>query len=162
MKYVQIAAATTALILSSQQTHAEHPRAELLADRDNARNSGYSSSRVGDYEADHEARHRHGGYRQGSYRHGPAHRSPRHGDVEYRQHHYDNARRYAAAATRQAQEACDLGFYSDHPRWSVDFQRHFNWALRADAWEIEREARKRAKELRQLRHHARYQYGYPR
>ncbi len=156
MKYIQIAAATTALLLVSHQSQAGPSRAELLVDRANSQNSGYSASHAGNYDTGSATRHRDGGYRQGS-----AHRPSRHRDAEYRQHHYDNARRYAATATRQAQEACDLGYYSDHPRWSVDFQRHFNWALRADPWEIEREARKRAKELRQLRRQARYEYGYP-
>lgn len=143
MKSIQIAAATAALMLSSLQAQAGPYRAELLAGRDNNQQGrGYDDRRVAGRHAD-----------------GPVHRSLHNRGTEHRQHHYDNARRYAAAAVRQAREAYNLGYYSDHPRWSPDFQRHFSWALRADAWKMEREARRRAKTLRELRRHAHYDFG---
>lgn len=89
------------------------------------------------------------------------HQPSRHKGAEYAQHHYANARRYAANAVRQARRLRHLGFYPDHPRWSTSFQRHFEWALRADAWKLEREARKRARTLRELRQSAHYSYGRP-
>lgn len=124
------------LMLSSLQAQAGPGRVELLAGHGHESNRGQE------------------------YRQARPHHPSRHRGVEYRQHHYDNARRYAAGAVRQARQAHQLGYYSDHPRWSLNFQRHFEWALRADAWKIEREARKRSQKLRELRH-AGYGYGYP-
>ncbi|HMB38301.1 MAG TPA: hypothetical protein VKO85_04410 [Wenzhouxiangellaceae bacterium] len=89
------------------------------------------------------------------------HQSSGHRGTDYAQHRYDNARRYAANAVRQSRQAHRLGFYPAHPRWSADFQRHFEWALRVDAWKLEREARKRALKLRELRRYAHYGYGRP-
>jgi hypothetical protein len=131
-------AAAAGLILSSFQAQAGPPsRAELLAGQE----YGHSG-----YDTRNQQRHRQ-----------PA----SHRGTDYAQHRYDNARRYAANAVRQAREAHRLGFYPDHPRWSADFQRHLEWALRADAWKLEREARKRALKLRELRRHVQYGYGYP-
>lgn len=135
MKSILIAAAA-GLMLSSLQAQAGPGRSELLVGHGHERNRGQE-------------------YRQ-ARPHQPAHRR----GTEYRQHHYDNARRYAASAVRQVRQAHQLGYYSDHPRWSLNFQRHFEWALRADAWKIEREARKRSRTLRELRQ-SRYEYGYP-
>jgi len=125
-------------MLSSLQAQAAPPsRAELLA----GQNYGHNS-----YATHHQQRHR---------------QSSGHRGTDYAQHRYDNARRYSANAVRQAREAHRLGFYPDHPRWSADFQRHFEWALSADAWKLEREARKRALKLRELRRYAHYGYGHP-
>jgi len=98
------------------------------------------------------------GYQPGHQRQHP---SQHHRGTAYRQHRYDNARRYAANAVRQSREAHRLGFYSDHPRWSSGFHRHFEWALRVDARKIERETRKRARKLRELRRFGHYGYGRP-
>lgn len=97
----------------------------------------------------------------GDHGHGRGHHASRHAPAEYRQHRHDDARRYAAVAIRQAHKARALGYYPDHPRWSLNFQRHYRWALHADAYRIEREIRRRARKLRELRRHARHQYGYP-
>ena len=136
LKAISIAA-TAGLMLASLQVQAASPsRAELLAGQVHGQ-SGYGT--------------------RGHQRHRP---SSGHRDTDYAQHRYDNARRYAANAVRQAREAHRLGYYPDHPRWSADFQRHFEWALRADAWKLEREARKRAFKLRELRRYAWNGYGY--
>lgn len=141
MKPILIAAAA-GLMLSSLQAQAQRgpTRAELFA----AHNPQYNREHRRGHEYDETRRHQ----------------PSRNRGADYRQHHYDNARRYAASAVRQARQAHHLGYYSDHPRWSLNFQRHFDWALGADAWKIEREARNRARKLRELRH-AHYQYGYP-
>jgi len=133
-----LTAAVAALMLSSLQAHAGPPsRAEILAGQV----------------------HGHSAYNKRGYqRHSP---SSSHRGSDYAQHRYDNARRYAANAVRQAREARRLGYYRDHPRWSADFQRHFEWALGVDAWKLEREARKRAVKLRELRRYAQHGYGYP-
>lgn len=137
VKAISIAAAA-GLLLSSIQAQAGPPsRAELLAGQEYGQTS--HANRF-------QQRH---------------HKSARHRGIDHAQHRYDNARRYAANAVRQAREAHRLGFYPDHPRWSTNFQRHFEWALRADAWKLEREARKRALKLRELRRYARYGYGHP-
>jgi len=136
-KAISIAAAA-GLMLSSLQAHAGPPsRAELLA--------GQEYGQTGQH-----------GRSQQHHRQSSGHRG-----TDYAQHRYDNARRYAANAVRQAREAHRLGFYRDHPRWSADFQRHFEWALGADAWKLEREARKRAIKLRELRRYAYSGYGHP-
>ena len=165
MKILQIAAASAALTLSSLHAQAGPTRLELLSGHDNlqgqdrniGRGYGHNDGRTNSHANRHINQNR-----NSSRLYGPGHRSRHAGHTEYRDHRYNNARRYAATAVRQAREACDLGYYSDHPRWSLDFQRHFNWALRVDAWAIEREARKRAKALRELRRAARYEYGYGR
>lgn len=145
LKAISIAAAA-GLMLSSLQAQAGPPsRAELLA-KPAYGQSGYD----GRYNSRQDARH--------DKRHRP---SSGHRGTDYAQHRYDNARRYAANAVRQAREAHRLGFYPDHPRWSTDFQRHFEWALRVDARKLEREARKRALRLRELRRYAQHGYGYP-
>jgi len=133
MKPTLIAAAAGLMFASLQAEAGPPSRAELLAGQ------GYGNER-------HQQRH---------------HQSSGHRRTDYAQHRYDNARRYAANAVRQTREAHRLGFYPDRPRWSTNFHRHFEWALRVDAWKLEREARKRAVKLRQLRRHARYDYGYP-
>jgi len=173
MKILQIAAASAALTLSSLHAQAGPTRLELLSGHDNLQGQDRNIGRGYDYNDSHSTRHNNRHNNRHPNRHinrnhnssrldGPGHRSRHAGHTEYRDHRYNNARRYAATAVRQAREACDLGYYSDHPRWSLDFQRHFNWALRVDAWAIEREARKRAKALRELRRAARYEYGYGR
>lgn len=130
-------AAAAGLMLSSLHAQAAQPsRAEVLAGQE------YGSSHHGQH---HQRRHQSSGHR----------------GTDHAQHRYDNARRYAANAVRQAREAHHLGYYPDHPRWSADFQRHFEWALRADAWKLEREARRRAVKLRELRRYAHYGYGRP-
>lgn len=152
MKSILIAAAA-GLMLSSLQTQAQSgsARAELLAAHDSRHHRGHER----DYTRDHRRGHDHHAYGE-TRRHQPS----RHHGTEYRQHHYDNARRYAASAVRQARRARQMGYYSDHPRWSLSFQRHFEWALRADAHKLEREARKRSHTLHELRH-GHHQYGYP-
>ncbi|MEX2498526.1 MAG: hypothetical protein WD397_06580 [Wenzhouxiangellaceae bacterium] len=142
MKSILIAA-TAGLMLSSLQAQGQagSARAELLATHNPQHNREHRRDR--DY-------HDYGEIRR--------HQRSHHRGTEYRQHHYDNARRYAASAVRQARRARQMGYYSDHPRWSLNFQRHFEWALRADAHRIEREARKRSRTLRELRHG---HYSYP-
>ncbi len=131
-------AAAAGLMLASLQAQAGPPsRAQLLA--------GHEYGQTG-YDKRFQQRH---------------HQSSGHRGTDHAQHRYDNARRYAANAVRQAREAHRLGYYPDHPRWSADFQRHFEWALGADAWKLEREARKRALKLRELRRYAHHGYGYP-
>ncbi|MBL38867.1 MAG: hypothetical protein CMP07_10715 [Xanthomonadales bacterium] len=137
LKAISIAAAA-GLMLSSLQAQAGPPsRAEILAGQERVQHG---------YDSRHQQRH---------------HQPSRHRGADYAQHRYDNARRYAANAVRQAREAHRLGYYPDHPRWSADFQRHLEWALGVDAWKLEREARKRALKLRELRRYAHHGYGVP-
>lgn len=73
---------------------------------------------------------------------------------------YRQARRYAAEAVGQAREARQLGFYPDHPRWSMNFERHFNWALGVSQQTLQREHYRRSAELREWRRQtAYYRYG---
>ncbi len=83
---------------------------------------------------------------RGQWRDAPQARS----DV-LRQRAVRQARRYADVAVSQAREARRLGWYPDHPRWSLRHERHFRWALRADAHRLDREIRRRAARLRELR-----------
>lgn len=151
MKAVLIAAATGAMIAAAP-AQAGPQRAELLAGQHPG--TGYQPATPRDaqrngyqYHRDHDrsARHR---------------RESRHHDGSDRQHHYANARRYAARAVRQARRARNFGYHADHPRWSLSFRRHFEWALRTSTYKLERESRKRARKLRELQRHADYRHGY--
>ena len=136
LKAMTIAAAGL-MLYSLQATAAPPSRVELLAGQERVQHG---------YDSRHQQRH---------------HQPSRHRGTDYAQHRYDNARRYAANAVRQAREAHRLGYYPDHPRWSADFQRHFEWALKVDTRKLERETRKRALELREWRRYAHYGYGVP-
>lgn len=137
LKAMSIAAAAGLMLYSLQATAAPPSRAQLLAGQERVQHG---------YDSRHQQRH---------------HQPSRHRGTDYAQHRYDNARRYAANAVRQAREAHRLGYYPDHPRWSTDFQRHFEWALKVDTRKLERETRKRALELREWRRYAHYGYGVP-
>lgn len=160
MKYILITAAAGALLYSFQAQAGPPLRTERLAER-NYGQHGHDQHHNDRYDNRYDNRHdnRHDNRYDNRYdnRHRP---SSGHRGTDYAQHRYDNARRYAANAVRQAREAQRLGFYPDHPRWSANFQNHFEWALHADAWKIEREARKRALQLRELRQRARYGYAH--
>lgn len=74
-------------------------------------------------------------------------------------HRNRRAHRYAGIAVNQAREARRLGWYPDHPRWSLNYERHLRWAVGQGAWRLEREIRKRAARLRELRMHHRGRRG---
>jgi hypothetical protein len=87
---------------------------------------------------------------------------PRRGHDRYREssHRRQQAHRYAAISVDQARELRRLGRYPDHPRWSLDYERHLHWALNHPGWRLEREIRRRALRLRELRTHYRgHRYG---
>ena len=151
MKAVLIAA-TAGSMLAAVPADAGPSRIELLAER---------HFRADHHQAGTRETH-HGGYRQQRRAdHGARHhRKSRHHAGHDRQRHYANARRYAANAVRQARRARNFGYNANHPRWSLNFQRHFEWALGTDAYKLEREYRKRARKLRELQRHADYRYGY--
>jgi len=136
-----VAACAILLLSTTAQAQAGGLRAELLSGRDDARWIG--QDRHAHRHPGHTARQcpdRHRGYRR-----------------EHSRGHQHNAaaqraRRYAAKAVDQAHQARRLGVYPDHPRWSLNFERHFRWALHADRWETEREMRRRARQLREWRH----------
>jgi site-specific DNA-cytosine methylase len=106
------------------------------------------------------------------YGHRPNHRTnPRHGyRHDYRHgwkgdrahgHREQRARRYAGLAVEQAREARRLGWHPSHPRWSLNYRRHLHWALEREAWRLERETRRRAARLREIRMHYRgYRDGH--
>jgi len=151
MRAVLIVAATGSM-LTAVPAEAGPTRAELLADRhsrtDHHPGTARDAYRRGDqYHRDHDQNARHA-------------RKPRHHGRDDKQYHYANARRYAANAVRQARRARNFGYYPDHPRWSLNFRRHFEWALHTNAYKLEREYRKRAHKLRELQRHANYRYGY--
>lgn len=139
----------SAIALLSTSAAAEPIRAELLAGRDDGRwtESSHTADRRQGYRSE---RHRHG------YRDRDPYRGHRHG--KSRRHDEDRAvgraRRYAATAVDQARQARRLGFYPSHPRWSLNYERHFRWALHAELRETEREIRRRAHQLRKWRRHA--------
>lgn len=149
--------AASALALSSVAAEAAPPRTELLAERANA-GAGYGAPRHDPdvrFVDDRDRRWGRGydeprGYRDDDYRFDDRRR-------------YDEdramakARRYASIAVDQARQARRMGIYPDHPRWSLNFDRHCRWALHADPWKLEREIRRRDRQLREWR---RYGYGY--
>jgi len=171
VKAILIAAATGS-ILNAAPVNAGPSRVELLAGqhsrsehrparaRDTHRR-GYQYDR--DHNRDHNRNRNH--YRDYNHDHNrdrnarPYRKSRHHGGHDD-QYHYANARRYAANAVRQARRARHFGYYPDHPRWSLNFQRHFEWALRTNTYKLEREYRKRARKLRELQRHDNYRYGY--
>jgi hypothetical protein len=137
--------AASAIALLSTAAAAEPLRTELLAGRDDGR-----------WTEPNRHTHRHPGH--STERHRDRYRGYRH--AESRRYHEDRAvgraRRYAARAVDQARQARRLGFHPSHPRWSLNYERHFRWALRADRRDAEREVRRRAHQLRKWR---RYGYG---
>jgi hypothetical protein len=88
----------------------------------------------------------HEGYRHEGYRHQGYRKA---------QHRQQQAHRYAAVSVDQARELRRLGHYPDHPRWSLNYEGHLHWALSQDGWRLEREIRRRAARLRELRIHYR-------
>ncbi len=152
-----LVAATTGSMLAAVPAEAGPSRAELLAGqhsrsgyhqtpaRDAHRGFQFHRDRNHKYSHDRNARHERKARRHGGYD---------------REQHYANARRYAANSVRQARRARHFGYYPDHPRWSLNFRRHLEWALGKNAYELEREYRKRARKLRELQRHANYRYGY--
>lgn len=163
-------AAAAGLMLAALPADAGPSRAELLAGDDprvahpaaGGRDARHARDRYR-RDQDHDAREHQGSRHDGGHgrKHGRSHeREHGRNRNDNRQHHYASARRYAANAVRQARQAHQLGYYPNHPRWSLNFQRHFEWALGTDSYRLEREARKRARKLRELRRHDRYPYGY--
>jgi len=135
---------------------AQSLRAEILAgaERDHAVQRGHGKNRRSDHgPAAHRGRHhdRRGGH---------------HGQDNYYESNYYSAKRrkarnYASEAVAQAREAHRLGFYPDHPRWSLNFDRHYRWALDRPPRKLEREHYRRAAKLRELRaYHYRYNNRY--
>ena len=130
-------------LLAATTADAADPRVALLADRDVVatavdRGPGHRQPRARDEHRDWRGEERHG------YR---GYDRDRHYEVRA-------ARRYAAEAVDQAREARRLGRYPDHPRWSLSFERHFEWALRASPRKMEREHYRRAAQLREWRREA--------
>lgn len=146
--------AASAIAVLSTTAGAEPLRAELLAGRDDGRWT----------ESNHHA-HRHSGHKakrdRYKYRDRERYRGHRHGGA--RSYHEDRAaaqaRRYAAKAVDQARQARRLGVFPSHPRWSLNYQRHFRWALRADRREATSEIRRRAHQLRKWRQYGHGSYG---
>jgi hypothetical protein len=98
------------------------------------------------------------GHRGPYHERGPAHEHRLHvrpGAERHRAttHRDRRAHRYAGIAVDQARAARRLGWYPDHPRWSLNYERHLRWALGHGGWRLEREIRKRAARLRELRMH---------
>ena len=161
MKTIAMTIPLAASLLLGSAAVASSPRVELLA--------GASRSETvievrHDQGSRDERRHdgRHDGRHDNRYDNRPGYgydNRGRNGDYQYRQ-----ARRYAAEAVDQAREARQLGFYPDHPRWSLNFERHFNWALGASERALQREHYRRTAQLRKWRHQAAYyehnRYGY--
>lgn len=151
--------AASGLALSSLAAEAAPPRTELLAERADAV-AGYNAPRHAPHVRVVDDRdHRRGrgydgrrGYRDGDYR------------FDHRRRYNEDramakARRYASIAVDQARQARRMGIFPDHPRWSLDFDRHCRWALHADPWKLEREIRRRDRALREWRSGYRYGYG---
>ncbi|MDT8449546.1 MAG: hypothetical protein RQ847_05165 [Wenzhouxiangellaceae bacterium] len=136
-----------AVLLTTANVAAQSPRAGLLA-------AGGRTQLAVRHDLDpprYERRHdRYDRYEQ---------RGPRHHD-----HRHHGAHLYAEKAVRQAREARRLGYYSDHPRWSMSFERHFRWALETSTRRLEREEYRRARKLRELRAYYndrhRHRYGH--
>lgn len=146
MKTIALTLPLAASLLFGSAAEAASPRAELLAG-------------VVHGETVIEVRHDRGhsyGSTQG-YRYDNRYESRGRGDGrEYRQ-----ARRYAAEAVDQAREARRLGRHPHHPRWSLSFERHFDWALGVSDRALEREHYRRAAQLREWRREAAW-YGHGR
>ncbi|MFN2333833.1 MAG: hypothetical protein ABR550_05345, partial [Wenzhouxiangellaceae bacterium] len=77
----------------------------------------------------------------------------RHGSRESR---HDAAHRYAASALRQARQVRHLGYYPDHPRWSLDYRSHLHWALQRGRYEMDRENHRRLRKIDDLKRHIVY------
>lgn len=150
-------AAAAGLMLAAMPADAGPSRTELLAGHDSRVGHLADGVRNAQHTRDRHGRHQ---YRDARGRQRSRHDGGHGRNHDNRQHHYASARRYAANAVRQARQAHQLGYYPKHPRWSLNFQRHFEWALGADSYKPEREARKRARKLRELRRHHRYPFGY--
>ena len=152
---------------------AQSVRAELLAgaERGQAVQSGGREHRG--HGQNRRSNHGHGG-RHGRHndrhhnrhknRHDNRHhdRGGHHGQDHYYESGYYKARQrkarsYASEAVAQAREARRLGLYTDHPRWSLNFDRHYRWALDRPPRKLEREHYDRAAKLRELRA---YHYGH--
>ncbi|MGK7294997.1 MAG: hypothetical protein ACNS61_04095 [Candidatus Wenzhouxiangella sp. M2_3B_020] len=153
---ILLLAATGAALIAAVDVRAAPPHDELHS------NSHVWNGRIetGGHEHHPGCRHeRHREHRyQGRYKgrhHGRYERSDRRG--HHRARVVDQARWYARKSVDQAREARRLGVHFDHPRWSMSYNRHFEWALRADGYELEREIRRRARKLREIR-----SYGYAR
>ena len=99
--------------------------------------------------ANHGGRHGHRGGR--GHHGGDAYRDHRGYGYGHGHAFRERAHRYATTAVRQAREARGLGYYSDHPRWRVGYDRHYQWALQARPHRIDEEIRRRARKLRELR-----------
>lgn len=168
MKTIAMTLPLAASLLFATAAEAATPRAELLA--------GTAHTEVV-LEVRHDRGSRHGrghdyghdtGYGRGDYRRG---HSDDRGHYDNRGHYdkggrrdgreYRQARRYAAEAVDQAREARRLGLHPDHPRWSLSFDRHFNWALGMSNQALHREHYRRAAQLREWRRQAAW-YGHNR
>ena len=157
MKAMLFAAATGSM-LNAAPVDAGPSRAELLASqhsRSEHHPDGARDTHRRGYRYDHDHSNDHNRDRKAR----PYRKSRHHGRHDD-QYHYANARRYAANAVRQARRARHFGYYPEHPRWSLNFQRHFEWALHTNTYKMEREYRKRARKLRELQRHDDYRYGY--
>lgn len=120
--------------------HEHHPGCRHERHREYRYKGAYGSGHKGRYKGGHHRHHE---------------RRDRGG--HHRARVIDQARWYARKSVEQAREARRLGFHFDHPRWSMSYNRHFEWALRVDGYELEREIRRRARKLREIR-----SYGYAR
>ncbi|MGB0515177.1 MAG: hypothetical protein ACPGJE_10100 [Wenzhouxiangellaceae bacterium] len=144
-------------LAAPEPVEAQSVRAELLAgaERDH---TGYGSGHKPrghhdrHYDRHHSRHHNrgkhHGGHDDDNYYY----------ESKYYKAKHRKARRYARQAVDQAREARDLGFYPDSPRWSLNFDRHYRWALDRPPRRLERENYRRAAKLRDLRAYH-YRYG---
>jgi len=173
MKTIAMTIPLAASLLLGSAAVASSPRVELLAGASRSEtvievrhDQGSHNERHidGRHGSRHDNRHdnRRGSRHDNRYDNRPGYgydNRGRNGDYQYRQ-----ARRYAAEAVDQAREARQFGFYPDHPRWSLNFERHFNWALGASERALQREHYRRTAQLRKWRHQAAYyehnRYGY--
>ncbi|AKS43340.1 hypothetical protein [Wenzhouxiangella marina] len=66
------------------------------------------------------------------------------------------AREYASQATAQAHSAHRRGCRVSGPRWSLDWDAHYRWALDARPRELDRETNRRSERLNRCRLNQRY------
>ncbi len=156
MKSIALTLSLAATVVLGSTAEASAPRAELLA------GVSRSETRI---ELRHDQRSQPQGLPANRYGNRLSNR-PGHGYDHrgYQNDRYRQGQHYAAGAVDQAREARRLGFYPDHPRWSLNYERHFNWALRTSERALQREHYLRVAQLREWRRQAasysRYGYGY--
>ncbi|MBY6204771.1 hypothetical protein [Halomonas denitrificans] len=148
-------------LLAEPVTAGDSVRLELLAEAGSSQ-AGSNQAKYGRghsghrHDVGHDRRRGHGHGRRG----GHGHYDERHYDYGHGNFVRERAHRYARTAVGQAREARALGYYSDHPRWRMDYHRHFRWALQASPHRIDEEIRRRARKLRELRSWGQYGPGW--